>query len=127
MKRLGKRGVLEWSPGGPGIYAETHSDDHAFEIEFDAKPYFKKAPDLAIIDLADVDWGGDIPADWVAQFMEKSNKEIRAMFRYLRSEEVRSRRDPPGFEVHVNGKDVLDWIKENRPHLLTHPSIEKWL
>lgn len=93
------------------IRAEVHTDDHRYEIKFDATEYFEQVPDEPLIRLAIAGWGGDYPADWVAQFYDGYDREITKMFRYLQTP------DSPGFEVHVNEEDALKWIKKNRPDL----------
>jgi hypothetical protein len=94
------------------IQAECHSDDRKVEVEFDATTWFKQADDKEIIELAECGWGGDYPADEVAEFMSLKNKKVAEMFTYLRI-----RRDQ-GFECHVTEKDALRWILNNRPHLI---------
>ena len=79
--------------------------------------FFEDAPDDDLFELANVKWGGDVPADRVAYFMEDRNKKIRKMFEYLHSPSVRDRKDPPGFECYVNGPDAIKWLKKNRPRL----------
>ncbi len=105
------------------IRAEVHSDDRAYEIDFDATAYFVQASDEDLFKLAKDDWGGGYPADWVAEYFEKTNRNIKAMFRYLRSPEVRERRDAPGFECYVKEADAMEWLKKNRP--LLAKAIEK--
>jgi hypothetical protein len=98
------------------IRAECHSDDYVYEVNFDATKWFQEATDQEIRDLAGCEWGGDYPADAVAQYFEDTNAEIGAMFDYLYR--VRNQRDAPGFEVHVEEEDATRWLAENRPNLL---------
>lgn len=65
----------------PTIRAECHSDDHNIEISFDAVKWFKKVTDADIISLAQCSWGGDYPADNVAEHFEKST--TKRLFDYL--------------------------------------------
>jgi len=109
------------------IDAETHTDDYEFEIKFDAAPWFEQASDQEIIDLAEIDFRGDEAADVVALFMEDRDERIADMFHYLRSPSVRGRKNAPGFEVSVHVKLAIRWINKNRPHLMTHPAIERWV
>ena len=95
------------------IKAECHSDDRVREATFDATPYFVQASAESIADLARCGWGGDYPADYVAQFMAEQDEEVRKVFQYL--ELVSDQKDAPGFECHVDGPDVMVWMKENRP------------
>jgi hypothetical protein len=101
------------------IKAECHSDDHNVEAEFDATPWFEQAKDKDLADLAECGWGGDYPADEVAEFMADRVERIAEMFKYL--EIIHgdpSKKDCQGFECHVEDGDALKWILENRPHLL---------
>ncbi|KKM66692.1 hypothetical protein LCGC14_1124680 [marine sediment metagenome] len=97
------------------IKAECHSDDRVREASFDAAPYFVQASAESIGALAECGWGGDYPADYVAQFMAEHNKEVRLMFKYL--DLVSDKKDAPGFECHVDEADAMAWLKENRKAL----------
>jgi hypothetical protein len=100
------------------IRAEAHSDDHIQEVEFDASPWFRQASDQEILDLAACDWGGDYPADGVAEFMSGQNPDLDALFGYLHSiHNLRSKTDCCGFECHVNSDDAIAWLKQHRPAL----------
>lgn len=105
------------------IRAGVQTDDHQYEIEFDATKYFEDAPDEAILNLAQVGWGGDYPADWVAEYLESDNSRIKEMLDYVRHPSVRNRPNAPGYEVHVNEEDALEWLKANRSRLANQ--IEK--
>jgi len=91
------------------IKAECHSDDHNVEVNFDATTWFKQASDKDILDLDGCGWGGDYPADEVAEFIGNHNKRIAEMFRYL--EIVRDQ----GFECNVDEASARKWLKKNRP------------
>lgn len=97
----------------PCIKAEVHSDDRVFEIPFDAVAWFKQAKPQKIVDLAGCDWGGDYPADAVAEFMEDHVPEIAQMFRYL--ERIHDTPHSCGFECHVNKVLAVVWLEANRP------------
>lgn len=101
------------------ITAETHSDDYRVEVPFDAEPWFAQASDAAIVALAACGWGGDFPADAVAQGMSDVDPEVAALFDYLES--VNAHRgpdtDPCGFECHVHDDAALAWLKTMRPAL----------
>jgi len=90
------------------IRAEAHSDDRRHEINFDAKMYFINTSDKELQALEDSGWGGDYPADKVAQYFENTNKEMKKLFDYCRNNDV-------GYECHVNKEDAILWIKKNRP------------
>jgi hypothetical protein len=101
------------------ILAEVHSDDHVFEVEFDATPWFEQASNEAIVALADCEWGGDYAADAVADFFSESNEQISDLFTYLHTiRNLRSHKDMNGFECHVNSEDAYAWLEANRPGLV---------
>lgn len=101
------------------IRAECHSDDRVFEINFDATLWFEQATADQLRTLSACDWGGDYPADEIAQFMD-GQPNIGAMFRYCEASNAADRsRDHVGFECHVDQEDALAWLKEHRPGILT--------
>jgi hypothetical protein len=101
------------------IKAEAHSDDHVFTTTFDATAYFEQASDQQISELQACGFGGDYPADAVAQFHADTNKDLEAMFDYLaRIANDPSKKDCSGFECHVDESDAQAWINANRPHLI---------
>jgi len=127
LRRYEDLGPFDWDPEGSHILAEAHTDDHAFGAQFDAAPYFEKASDEDLIRLAEIDWRGDYPADWIAEYMAQYSDELKAMFAYLHTPEIQRKKDAVGFEVSVNYRDALIWIREHRPHLLKHPAISRWI
>lgn len=94
------------------IPAEIHSDDHVFEVRFDAEPWFKQASASQILDLYDVEWGGDYAADVIGQHFEDKIPEVGELFRYLGRKA--GMKNAPGFEVHVKGSKALEWLSANR-------------
>lgn len=92
------------------IPAETHSDDYAIELKFDALPWFEQASVKEINALRDCGYGGDYPADAVAEFF--SGGGTKFLFDYLASKRGG---EPCGFECHVNGGAAEKWLKKNRP------------
>ncbi len=96
------------------IKAECHSDDRCVEVNFDATPWFEQATDKQITELANIGWGGDYPADDVADFMEKTNSEIQQMKTYIG---LRQRIETIGYECHVSPEEARSWLKANRPVL----------
>lgn len=101
------------------ITAETHSDDYAVEVDFDATPYFKQASDEDLARLIECGFEGDYPADWVAENLADTNPEIAAMFTYLEARNKASRKSI-GFEVSVDPDEALAWLKQNRPSVFSH-------
>lgn len=93
------------------IRAEAHSDDHKFDHTFDATPWFAVARPEEIFALAKCGWGGDYPADAVAQFMGRIERPLETMFTYLTA------RDDGGFECHVDTGDAMTFLKEARPEV----------
>lgn len=94
------------------IKAECHSDDWIREAKFDATPWFVQASAESMGELAKCSWGGDYPADEVAQFMAEHDQGVLKMFQYLNL--VSDQKDAPGFECHVAAADAMAWLTENR-------------
>ena len=96
------------------IKAEVHSDDYAVEIVFDAVSWFKQASRKEIIELVKCGFGGDYPADYVAEFYEKN--QTKDLFQYLHI----LNKEPNfecGFECHVDQDPALRWLRKNRPKI----------
>ena len=92
----------------PIIKAETHDDNHDYEVTFDALPWFEQATDEEILALAAIEWGGDQEADQVAIFMEDLDENVATMFNHKKN---------CGFECNVDEESAMAWLKEYRPHL----------
>jgi len=102
--------------GKLSITSECHTDDHNVEAQFDAVPWFKKASQEDIVDLAICGWGGDYPADEVAHFMADHVARIADMFKYMEIiSQNRAKKDCCGFECHVGSDEALSWLRYNRP------------
>lgn len=100
------------------VPAEVHSDDRVHEVKFDAAPYLRQCDDADIAALVECGWGGDYPADEVAEFFAQKNLEIGALFDYLhRIRDRRSHKDSCGFECHLDTEAAEAWVRRNRPHL----------
>ena len=95
------------------VWAEAHSDDYVVEIPFEASSWFAQATDEEIIDLAECDFGGNYPADVVAQHYDDG--ETERLFRYLESQQ--GEKNAPGFECHVDGDQARAWLNAYRPAL----------
>lgn len=98
----------------PVITAEAHSDDRKVEVSFDASKYFLNAlidGDLEkeLCRLKDCDFGGDYPADEVAQFFfESTTKRISDYLNFS-----------DGFECNIDVDSVKEWLKQYAPDLLS--------
>jgi hypothetical protein len=101
-------------PMSQTIPAEVHSDDHKVTATFDALQYFSQASDDDLVALVDCGFGGDYPADEVAQFMAEFDEGVARVFTYL-SFEPEHFGEKVGFECHVDQSPALRWIKSNRP------------
>ena len=93
------------------INANAYSDDHIFTAKFDATEFFKQAELKEIVQLASIGWGGDYAADDVATFFEDKVgfEDVTKIFEYTRMKE------DIGFECHVDEKDAMIWLRDNRP------------
>lgn len=94
------------------ISARVCTDDGVVHEEFDATWYFEQATFLDLVNLEGCGWGGDYPADDVAEFCRKRCKKL---FNYLELVNSDQQGDLVGFECHINREHVLEWLKEHRP------------
>lgn len=94
------------------IQAMVMSDDQKVKDYFDATRWFEQADAQDIVQLSESGWGGDFPADEVANYFQE--KETKRVFDYLEivaEEEV-------GYECYVDTIDALQWLKTHRSHIL---------
>jgi hypothetical protein len=102
----------------PVIRAEVHADDFVIEVQFDAHAWFANADDEAILALDRCGWGGDYPADAVAEWYQGKLPEVDRLFDHLaRIRDDRFKKDCCGFECHVDADDALMWLRMRRPKL----------
>ncbi len=95
------------------IRAEAHTDDHKFNHHFDATPWFEQAKAADIFLLAKCGWGGDYPADAVAQFMSHHGETpLETMFTLLTAT-----KDEGGFECHIDTGDAMTYLHDVRPEV----------
>jgi hypothetical protein len=99
------------------ITAEAHTDDHAVAICFDAEDWFIQAEDSDILRLAECEWGGDYPADAVADYYAET--ALDKLFTYISFRQQYSIKPTVGFECHVSASDAIAWVKLNRPLLFS--------
>ncbi len=91
------------------IRATMTSDDNEYVVHFDATDWFENADEDAVRALAGIGWMRDYEADAVAEhFDRRANPTMREAFRHIRGTRC-------GFEVTVNDKDALEWLKNFRP------------
>lgn len=108
------------------IHATALTDDHIIQTNFDATLWFEQASDADILDLARCGWGGDYPADAVAQHFAKTDDGLKGLFAYLEAiRDLPLKRDCCGFDCHVDEDEALAWLRQNRPHLLADIELEK--
>ena len=96
------------------IPAEVHTDDHKATAKFDALPYFMQASEEEIVELARCGFGGDYPADNVAEHMSDLNEQVGRVFTYL-GFEPENMGEKVGFECHIEEAPALAWLKANSP------------
>lgn len=98
-----------------GIYAisaEAYTDGRAVEITFDAKEWFEQATDDEISDLIACGYGGDQPADAVAQYFTGKLRSVDLLFEFINHD------IGLGFECHIDKDDAENWIAANRSQLM---------
>jgi hypothetical protein len=100
------------------IPAEAHSDDRVFEVPFDAEEWFKQASDDEILQLAQCDWGGNYPADSVAEFMAERCPRLAKLFEYLEHiATLPTKKDVCGFECSIDDEAVMRCLRRHEPEL----------
>lgn len=99
----------------PSVSAKVHDDAYVNEVEFDAAPWFAQASDDEIIELHDIQWRNDEPADRVALFFEDSTQEIADIMTFCRA--TARTASPIGFECEVDDEAAMAWLKQHRPGL----------
>ena len=104
--------VAKASPQGPRVRARFWTDDHRFEVDFDATPYFEKSSADTLLSIAEVGFSGDYSTDNVAEYIadHKLCEELEDGFDYLHALQKASLRDPVGFECRVNSDDFYRWM-----------------
>jgi len=101
------------------IPAECHSDDHIYQVSFDAVAWFEQASHDAIHALADCGWSGDYPADTVAVDCAEKNLSLQALFKYIELiSTIASKKDEAGFECSVEKIPALRWLAQHRPEVI---------
>jgi hypothetical protein len=108
----GYHGKTRFLPKSSVIPAEVHSDDHKYEVQFDALKWFEQAEDAEILALAKCDWGGDYPADDVARFFTGRKYKDKGIVQLM---DYCTRTPEMGFECHVEEKPARSWLTANRP------------
>lgn len=109
----------ECGPNGenaPRIAAECHSDDRLYSAGFNAVPWFQRAKDSDILDLAAVDWGDEYAADEIGMFMATFVPDVERMFDYIERYN-QAHKEHIGWVCTVNKDDVLQWLESHRPQL----------
>ena len=91
------------------IPAEAHTDDQKVKVEFDAIHWFQGASAYDIAKLAACGWGGDYPADNVAELCANHDPELQRIFDYLKI--VNHPETTCGFECRVNAEAAFKWLQ----------------
>lgn len=113
--------------GEPAIEAKLISDDKVFVATFDAEEYFKQASTESLRELVECGFGGDYPADEVAEFFQGKNADVDAVFDYVaRISDLPSKKNVSGFECYVDGDHAVSWLKKNRPAALSSLPEDDW-
>lgn len=97
------------------VPAEIHSDDYRFSGDFYAEAWLAQASDEEILALADEEWRSCEEADSVGYFYEDTNSGIQSLLAYCHA--TQGSRNSIGFEVSVDERAALEWLRQNRPGL----------
>jgi hypothetical protein len=104
------------------IHASVYSDDQTVEFTIDVQQYFVDtlAGYQLHVDLDALngcDFGGDYPADNVAEYFHDST--TKDLFDYVALKNKHNSENI-GFECHINKNDVLKWLIANAPDHLRY-------
>ena len=95
------------------ITARCYSDNREVDITFDATDYFENIKSTSFFmsrmnEFITFGFGGNIPADNVAEFFEDSSTQ--ELFDHLKDTDPQ---DDVGFECYIVKEDVIKWLKLN--------------
>ena len=102
------------------IAAKVRSDDCAHQVKFDAEPWFIRASDEEILNLAGAGWGDSYVAERVVEYFDgkPDYEEVTDLFEYVAAHPKLGRVDTPGFQCSsIDETAALRWIDANRTHL----------
>lgn len=104
---------------GPAVSAKFWTDDHVFEVTFQANAFLQQASDEALSNILNAGCSGDYSTDEVAQFLadEGLSPELSEAFDYLAARN-KSSRDTVGFEVALEVEDFYRWLDAHRTVVL---------
>jgi hypothetical protein len=97
------------------IKARCFTDDGAFDVTFDATPWFKRASASGIFAAAKENWSGGYGCDRIAMDLPKKPANLKKLFQYV--DLLKDSPKSTGFECYVNAGDVLIWMHKNRPRI----------
>lgn len=104
------------------IKADVNTDDKAFELEFDAEPWFSQASDDEIVELAACGWACDEATNAVAIWTGQNpndipeNEEVTEMFSEI--SDTDNYPTMPEIECSIDEADARQWLEKNRSALL---------
>ena len=98
------------------VKARCYDDLHIADVDFDAAGWFQQATDDEVSRLAKRGWGGDYPADEVAQYKREFDPQVAAMFNLIEAHNEAAKRDI-GFECYVDAESAMAWLDKYRPEL----------
>lgn len=96
----------------PSVQAEAYTDDRKVHPKFDAARWFAQAADEDIVRLQACGWGGDYPADAVAEHMAAHNQGVREVFDYTAI--LQRSGAECGYECRVEAESAMAWLKLHR-------------
>ena len=111
------------------IAAECYDDLFHHRVTFDSVDWFVQASDQEIMDLAECGWGGNLPADAVAEFFENKNDDIDRVFKAVRffNNPRWGYKRKIGFECQIEEDSAVNWLRVHRPNIYKkiNPEEEK--
>ena len=102
---LGMKELDPAPPPPPPVEANIMSDDGELSVDFNAVPWLETATPDEIAELKQCGWGGDYPADKVAEALAASHEALDSFFGAVTG----------GFEVHVDELQAKRYLQQYRP------------
>lgn len=109
---------------GPAVTAEFYTDDRAFKVTFDARPYLQEASDGNLSAIYYVGFSGDYCTDAIAEYFgdkwkhTEEGARIEEAFNYLGARNQYPGIETIGFECRVDGAEFLQWLDAHRPQVV---------
>lgn len=113
------------------ILGRIQADDRGAMARFDATPWFEKATEEQVKQIAHEGWGHGYASDRIAYDLNPMPDAVDKVFFYLEYANKQAgkewRANPVGYEVEINPESAAWWLARNRPQWeITQMMIEEY-